>query len=244
MTDEPRRYLNISFHDLAPHSREHCELFLSDMRSLGVEKTSHLLVPNWYGRTPLNEHPAFCQWVQSLQDYGHEICLHGYTHSNQSIQGGLSAQLKARFYTAKEDEFSQLSYSEAEKLLQQGLALFEECGIKHKGFIAPAWLLSSEARRAVTDNHFDFTTRLTRIDDLPRTTSHFAPAVVWSCRSLWRRAVSRLWVQLCFRLHRNANILRIVVHPKDMDYPGIRSTIMRFTERALKIALKRATHST
>jgi len=60
-----------------------------------------------------------------------------------------------------------------------------------------------------------------------------APTVVFSGRSVWRRAASRVWARLCFARSRQAPILRVAVHPGDVYNPAIRRTLLELVERSL-----------
>jgi len=53
------RFVNISFHDLSPHSWASCKSFLEELKALGITQTNLLVVPNWYGNFPLQNHPDF-----------------------------------------------------------------------------------------------------------------------------------------------------------------------------------------
>jgi predicted deacetylase len=39
-----------------------------------------LVVPNFHGEWPLDDHPAFAERLRAWQDVGHEIYLHGFYH--------------------------------------------------------------------------------------------------------------------------------------------------------------------
>ncbi|MEW6235433.1 MAG: polysaccharide deacetylase family protein [Candidatus Omnitrophota bacterium] len=227
------RSLIVSFHDLAPHSRELCQTFLDRLRPMGVKEVSLLVTPDWYGKENLAEHPSFITWLKALQAQGHEIVLHGLTHTVDRVRGGLIAQCVGRCYTAREGEFYQLDYEKAKRRMTLGMDIFRQAGLSSAGFVAPAWLLSEGSRRAAQELGFAYTTYWGRLELLQEDKIFAAPVIAFSSRSGWRRLASRLWHFYWFRKNRDAAILRLAVHPSDLIYPAIESTIYETVRRAL-----------
>jgi predicted deacetylase len=124
-----------------------------------------------------------------------------------------------RIYTV-EGEFQALDESEALARLDAGIAMFEEFGWPLSGFVAPAWLMSPGTRRALAQRPLRYTSDPWRLYRLPAFTRFDAPGLMWSSRSAWRRAMSRLVSTVQRRCHRSAPLLRLGVHPIDMRYPG------------------------
>ncbi len=229
-----KKFLVISFHDLIPFSQEICETCLSDLKKHGINMATLLVVPDWHNRAKLDQYSDFCNWLQQLIDEGFEICLHGYSHQTEKVTGGLVSQGIGRVYTAKEGEFYQLDYDQARGRIQDGLELFKSLHIPVNGFIAPAWLLSNQARQAAMDCGLHYTTYLQHVDFLQNHTRVYAPTLVFSVRSLWRRMASLLWVRFWYGMNRNKKILRLAIHPDDFTYPFIRKTILSIIKNALK----------
>ncbi len=219
------KFLVVSFHDLAPPCQDLCRDFLEAARGLGVPRVSLLVVPKWRDGPLMNQDPRFTDWLLSLAEAGHEIVLHGYTHLSGRIRGGLIAQAMGRIYTAREGEFYQITYDEAHRRLSRGLDLFRGAGLAVEGFTAPAWLLSGEARRALADLDFLYTTTFGHIEVFPGRRRYSAPVLVFSSRSRGRRWLSRCWAPLWGRINRDSSILRLAVHPGDLQYSAIRETI-------------------
>ncbi len=229
-----KKYLAVSFHDLAPHSETICEQFLEDLNKLGIEQISLLLVPDWHGEEPIERYPAFIRWARYLRKQGHEIVLHGYSHRADQIRGNWYSQAIGRYYTAGEGEFQTLDYPEAKDKITRGKQMFDAAELPVEGFIAPAWLLSKDARQAVRDDGFLYTTYLMEIEILDREKKTYAPTIVFSSRSGWRRWISLIWTRIWFFLNRNEEILRLAVHPIDLEYPMIRLSILSIARKALK----------
>jgi len=227
------RFLIVSFHDLAPHSQELCRNFLDRLHSMGVKEISLLVTPHWHGKENLAEYPDFISWLKTLEAQGHEIVLHGLTHLADKVEGGLVSKMVGRWYTASEGEFYQLDYEEAKRRIALGMEMFRQAGLSSAGFVAPAWLLSNEARRAAQELGFAYTTYWGRLELLQEEKTFPAPVIAFSCRNLWRRWASRLWHSYWFQRNREAAILRLAVHPSDLIYPAIESTIYETIRRAL-----------
>lgn len=224
------RWLVLSFHDLAPHTQRACQELLLQTARLGVPRTSLLVVPRWYGVASLRERPFFEEWLQGLAEQGHEICLHGLTHRADGGERGW----RARVYGGGEGEFYGIGKARAEEKVREALAEVEALGLPVRGFVAPAWLLSPEARQVLLRRGFEYTLTPGRLDLLRENRRVAAPAVVLNDRSLCRRAVSRVRARMRFALGRRAPILRISVHPGDLFNPSLRSTLLRLIERALE----------
>jgi predicted deacetylase len=230
----PERFLVVSFHDLSPQSEAICRQFLDELKKIGILSTTLLVVPQFHGDDSIDRHIEFCAWLNKLQEEGHETCLHGYYHRADEVAGGLVSQGMGRIYTAGEGEFYQLDYDQARNRLVKGLEIFRASGLSTEGFIAPAWLLSREAGQAARDLGLTYTTYLQHIEFLQEQKKWFAPTLVFSVRSFWRRWISVLWVELWFRLNWNARVLRLAIHPPDWKYPAIRKMIFRIAQNAIR----------
>jgi predicted deacetylase len=229
------RRLIVSFHDLHPGSRDHCQRFIERCRALGADALSLLIVPRFHGRPPFTSDPEFVAWLGELAAAGHDLCLHGNLHRADRIAGGLKAQVTGRIYTAGEGEFHHLTEAEAERAVADGLALFRSARLPVYGFTAPAWLISDAARRVLVRSGFLYQTLWDRVELLQSGESLPAPTLVYSSRSAWRRLVSRLWVPFFLRWNRNRPLLRLAVHPVDLDHPAVEAQLYAVLEAALEV---------
>lgn len=229
---ESARSLIVSFHDLHPGSRTACARFLDLAAEAGVEQLSLLVVPRWHGAAPFDHDPSFVEWLHDLSTAGHDLCLHGNTHAADEIRGGPVARLMARFYTNREGEFYQLTRTEAEAKLDSGLELFGRTELPLHGFTAPAWLLSPPAREALRNRGFHYNTLLSQVELLQEDRPIAAPTLVFSCRSAWRRFVSIHWTRFWMRIHADTPVLRLAVHPCDLEHPAILDAVLQLLRRA------------
>jgi uncharacterized protein len=227
------RRLIVSFHDLHPGTQDCCRRFIERCRALGVDAVSLLVVPRYHGRPPFTEDAGFVAWLGELAAAGHDLCLHGNAHRAARIEGGIGAQFTGRVYTAGEGEFHRLDEAEAERSVADGLALFASAQLPVYGFTAPAWLISDAARRVLVRSGFLYQTLWGRVELLQSGDSLPAPTLVYSSRSAPRRFLSRLWVPLFLRWNRNRPLLRLAVHPIDLEHPAIEAQLYRVLENAL-----------
>lgn len=243
MTNPPRHRpsLVVSLHDVHAESWESYRPWVKEVAELGVGVTSVLAVPRWRGR-PLTESPELVEWLHRLRAAGHEVVQHGLVHWADEVRGGPVARWVGRVYTAGEGEFQQLGYEEARRRLEDGRAELVAAGLAAAGFVAPAWLLSREARRAVADAGFAYTTSLHGLRLLPAGPRLWAPSVALSLRSGWRKAVSLAYAPTWFRAVRQASVVRLAVHPCDLRDPEARALMTRLA-RAGAAARRVATYA-
>ena len=230
-----QRALVVSIHDVAPATRERVARMLAALAGLGVRSCALLVVPDYHRAGPSLGKAGFVAWLQEMQAQGHEIVLHGYYHQ-RARRAGESAREKmiTRVYTAEEGEFYDLDFTAASRLVRAARDEFIAHGFHPGGFIAPAWLLGAEAERAVIDAGFRYTTTLRGVRDFASGEEFLSQSLVYSVRSDWRCAVSLFWNRTLFRRLTRNPLLRLALHPPDIDHPGIWRQIRALTTRALR----------
>lgn len=260
------RWLCVSMHDVSSATWERCKRVLAAVRAVADIPVTLLVVPAYHGSSTRPD-AAFVHALRQLQAQGHELALHGYAHLDphtsqirrQAGRGtggheyastiprllspidrggrGVVAHLQRHVYTEGEGEFSALDEADARLRLQLGLDWFAEQGWTPDGFVAPAWLMSRGAWRALLAlRRFKYTTTLSRFHVLPTDTlqvpaqgqhlQHLphslpAPCVVYSTRSAWRRTASRAFTRMWMSWWRNTPLLRLALHPHDADHPAV-----------------------
>ena len=228
------RALVISLHDVSPRTRAACERILAELATLGGGATSLLVIPDHHHRGHFLADAMFCEWLRSLAGKGHEPIIHGYFHQRARRDGETPmAKAMTRFYTADEGEFYDLDRATACELITKACEEFRSIELDPRGFIAPAWLLGAEAEAALRELAIEYTTLLGSVVDFKRGTSHASQSLVWSVRSAWRRAVSRMWNAFLFRRIAANPLMRISIHPVDIEHHAIWRQIRRLIARAL-----------
>ena len=228
------RSLVVSLHDVSPRTRPACERIVTELDALGVRETSLLVIPDHHHRGHFLDDPAFCEWLTARSGIGHEAIIHGYFHQ-RTRRAGEAAVAKAmtRIYTADEGEFYDIDCATARGLVAKAREEFCGLGLDPRGFIAPAWLLGTEAEAALRELGIEYTTLLGRVVDFKRDKSYASQSLVWSARSAWRRAVSRVWNAFLFRRLAGNPLMRISIHPVDIEHPAIWRQIRALISRAL-----------
>ncbi len=226
-----RDFLVVSIHDVAPATRDAVEKIISELVRIGVPVCSLLVVPDYHHQGLATKDRQFVSWLRELESDGHEIVIHGFFHerprrANETIRDKFLTHL----YTADEGEFYDLDYDEALRRIATARDAFRTSGLKPRGFVAPAWLLSEGAERAVRDAQLEYTARLHAVRDLRSGEDFAARSIVYSVRAGWRRAVSRAWNAVLFRVLQRSPLLRISIHPPDYSHPPIWRQIMDLIE--------------
>ena len=234
MSSCARRALVVSLHDVSPHTRPACERILAELAALGVHAVSLLVIPDHHHRGHFLDDPVGCEWLRAQMRSGHEAIMHGYFHQRTRRAGETPmAMAMTRIYTADEGEFYDLDRVTARDLVVKGREEFRRVGLDPRGFIAPAWLLGAEAETALRELGIEYTTLLGRVVDFKGDTAHASQSLVWSVRSAWRRGVSRLWNAFLFRRLATNPLMRISIHPVDIEHPASWRQIRTLISRAL-----------
>ena len=215
-------FIIVSLHDVAPSTRRIVEPMIAQLARHGVRVCSLLVVPDYHRQGPSMEDRQFVAWLRDLEAAGHEIVVHGYFHERPtSHQESVFDRLITRVYTQGEGEFYDLGYEEALRRIKTAREQFWANGLKPRGFVAPAWLLSPEAERAARDAEMEYTTRLRSVLDLRSGDSFAARSIVYSVRNSWRRTTSLLWNAALARVLETNPLLRVSVHPADYTSPSV-----------------------
>ena len=229
-----QKQLIVSFHDLHPDSWETCQRFVKKSFQLGARNMTLLVIPQYHRQPPFTENTVFAEWLKELPKENFDICLHGFYHQAEAVQGSWYQRLMGNVYTTGEGEFFQLTKEEAHEKLSRGMTLFNKLRLPVYGFTAPAWLVSKGASAAIEEFGFQYNTLWKGVDLPTLNTFIKAPTLVYSSRNAWRRFVSKIWVSFFNQLNQKTHIVRLSVHPIDFEYPDIEAHIYNVMEKALR----------
>jgi len=214
----PARSVMLVLHDVAPETWPDYQPFVEAVDALGHVPMTWLVVPDFHRRNALSHSPAFCRLLERRLAQGDELALHGYYHADEGPPPRSPREYFMRRIYTHEGEFYGLDQAQALERLQAGMALFERQGWPLAGFVAPAWLMSEGTRQALRGLPLRYTSTPQHLYRLPDFTAIDAPGLVWSARSAWRRGMSRVLCDWRCKQLREAQTLRLGLHPVDMRH--------------------------
>lgn len=195
---------------------------------------SWLVVPCYHGHAA--PAPAMEATLGELRHCGHELVLHGYTHSDSAAPARtLRGHLLRQVYTTGEGEFAAIGQAEALQRLDLGLAWFAERGWPVEGFVPPAWLAGSGARAALLQRHFTYTTSFCQFHLLAAGRSVVSPSLVYAARNSAGRLLSPLLGGVLAKALARSPLVRLALHPADARHPAL----LRHTQTLLEWLLSR-----
>lgn len=242
----PKKTLIVSLHDAHPGSHTAIAEQVAFLKNYGVHCSSILVVPEFHHRGSVLQDKAFCGAVSEWQALGHEIVLHGFFHDRQeSPPEKLSTVFWTRLYTNREAEFLDLPRETARLRLERGRALFGSLGWNAKGFVAPAWLMAGGLPNLLAELGFAYTTRLREIIPLLPGLNrlHASQSLCYSTRSGWRRLASALWNKYLYGRLRETDLVRLSLHPRDLEFPLMRRQIDQILRASFKRGFEPTTYA-
>jgi predicted deacetylase len=246
VTESPaRKSLIVSLHDAHPGSRAQIAGQVAFLAGYGITRSSILVVPEFHHEGSVLRDKAFCDAVSGWQGEGHEIVLHGYYHDRrESPRENLSTLFWTRLYTNREAEFLDLPRETARQRLERGRALFESLGWRATGFVAPAWLMAGGLANLLAEMGFAYTTRLGEIIPLRPGLNRVKPSqsLCYSARAGWRRFASALWNKYLYGRLRETELVRLSLHPRDLEFPLMRRQIDQILRASLKRGFQPTTY--
>ena len=222
----------VSIHDVTPCLIEGVERLWTLCADRGVVPAL-LLVPNWHGEWPLEQHPECVRWVQGRAREGAEVLLHGERHDEVGSPRRWRDRFRAWGRTAREGEFLTLSHAEAQTRIERGIARFRALGLAPLGFVPPAWLAREETHAAVRAAGLPLSEDHHSIRLLASGRRISAPAFRWSTRTPARALASVVVAEGRWRLQRRRQVLRLALHPPDLAHLGVATSVGRTLDRLL-----------
>jgi uncharacterized protein len=239
--------LIVSLHDAHPGSHAAIAEQLAFLAGYGVSATSILVVPDFHHAGPASKDAAFCEAASAWQTAGHELVLHGYFHDRRnSPRETLGTLFWTRLYTSREAEFLDLPVDEARVRLRRGREMFAAQGWNARGFIAPAWLMAPDTPGLLEELGFSYTNRLRDIIPFERGVLHDiipSQTLCYSTRAFWRPFASALWNKQLFGKLRKTNLIRLSLHPRDLEFPLLRRQIDQILRASLKRGFQPSTYA-
>ncbi len=222
----------VTIHDVAPPLMPRVER-LWDLCAARQVIPGLLVVPDWHGTAPIEQHADCVAWTRARAAEGAEVFLHGERHDEVGLARSWRDELRALGRTNREGEFLTLDYAAARARIDRGLARLRALGLTPVGFVPPAWLARADTHRAARDaelavsedNRVIYAFRARRVIA--------SPVVRWSSRGAFRAYGSLAQAQLRWLLQRGASVVRIALHPADLDHPATAGSVERTLDRWL-----------
>lgn len=218
--------LLVSVHDVTP-AREPGVRRLWDLCDSRGVIPALLVVPNWHGVAPLSRAPDFVAWLRERAALGAELFLHGERHDEVGSPRSPIDSLRALGRTAREGEFLTLAAGAARDRIQRGLAVLRSLGLEPIGFVPPAWLARPATWEAVSDSGLRLSEDDRAIRIHPALERLPSPVIRWSARTAVRAWTSAAVAEARGVVQHGARIVRIALHPGDLDHSASRASIDR-----------------
>ena len=246
MPESPaQKSLIVSLHDVHPGSHARIAEQVAFLADYGIKRSSILVVPEFHHGGSLLQDKNFCDTVSGWQEQGHEVVLHGYFHDRrESPPEKLSTVFWTRLYTNREAEFLDLPRETARMRIERGRALFDSLGWHATGFVAPAWLMAEGLANLLAEMGFAYTTRLGEIIPLLPGVNRLksSQSLCYSTRAGWRRFASALWNKYLYGRLRDTDLVRLSLHPRDLEFPLMRRQIDQILRASLKRGFQPTTY--
>jgi len=233
--------LIVSLHDVHPGSLEAIRGQVDLLGELGVSTLSLLVVPKFHSRTLITRHAQTMEFLRQRASAGDDLVIHGFAH--QSMDNRLETLFWHRLYTNREAEFLDLSNGEVRHRIQLGLDIWSAEGWRSDGFIAPAWLMPKKQDEILRHLGFSYTNRLRSISLLQKKKEIAAMSLCYSTRSAWRRALGITWNLGLFNRLKKGSIIRLSLHPGDLEVASIRQQVREMVEMALAEGFQPVTYA-
>ncbi|NJK92923.1 MAG: DUF2334 domain-containing protein [Blastochloris sp.] len=225
------KHLIVSLHDFHPGSRLAVMDQVAELEKWGVARTSILVIPHYHhGRRTCDDGDAVA-WLNEREQAGDDLVLHGYYHDRSGNKGG--SYFLTRLYTANEAECLDLSDGELRHRIELGRRLWEEQEWALPGFIAPGWLLPERQDKVLRQLGFEYTTRLGSFSQLQKGWRRESQSLCYSTRAAWRRSLSAFWNPALFSRLKKKDLIRLSLHPNDLNWPELKLQIQELVEMAL-----------
>jgi len=239
------KFLIVSLHDAHPGSHAQIAEQVAFLAGYGITQSSILVVPEFHHGGSVLRDTAFCDAVSGWQAGGHEVVLHGYFHDRkESPREKLSTLFWTRLYTNREAEFLDLPEETARLRLERGRSLFASLGWRTRGFVAPAWLMADGLTNLLAAMGFAYTTRVGEIIPLLPGLNRLksSQSLCYSTRAGWRRVASGVWNKHLYGRLRGTDLVRLSLHPRDLEFPLIRRQIDQIVRASLKRGFQPTTY--
>lgn len=225
--------LVVSLHDVCPRTWSTCRVVLDQLSAIGLRRRSLLVIPADAGGA-VDLVPGFGAWLRERQAAGDELVQHGLTHAPVPATLSGSARLLDAALARGAAEFLGLNRQQAAERLAAGRAHLAAVGVHSAGFTAPAWLTSAEAAAAVADAGFRYLTTHLRVRDLVTGRDHWSFGLSNRPADWFQDRLGRVVNEALVRLESPLPLIRVAIHPADLDRHRPYEHTLRLLRRLLR----------
>ena len=218
----------ISLHDVWPGNYAQVDSELQWLREKGAFCPALFVVPCYRGQRPIEEEPAFLEWVSGQAAAGSEIFAHGYRHwrseaAGEAMRRGLGGRWMNRL-ARDEGEFAGLGAEDSSRLMENSFLHFRKAGIEPSGWAFPAWMgrLPPLFRLPASCRFLDGRFFVSEWRGGARGPGKWAPALTFG-RSGQEPFAYGGWIWRQYLLQ--SGRLRIALHPGDLGHESVRSQV-------------------
>jgi hypothetical protein len=192
----------VALHDVEPATFERCALIRDWLSDLGVDRATLLVVPAPELHPFADTRPELAAWLAECVRAGDAVAQHGLQHPHDCRRGG---------------EFAGLDADEARRALLSGRRLMHLAGVEPRGFVAPGYAYSNVLRHTLHTIYEWWAT---------------LGAVQRSGGAPMRSPALRLGTLARAQALLAGPLLRLDLHPADLDRPRRVRTVERILTRA------------
>jgi predicted deacetylase len=194
-----------------------------------------LVVPDWHGRARIEDAAPFVAWVRDRAADGAEIFLHGERHDEAGLPRQWRDEIRAFGRTNREGEFLTLGYTPARDRIDRGLERLRTLGLDPIGFVPPAWLCTRATHDAARDAGLAVSEDDGSVHLLGAGVTIASPVVRWSGRGAVRAYGSVIMERARWVAQRRAPVVRIALHPGDLEHPATTRSLERALDAWLSV---------
>jgi predicted deacetylase len=203
------RELAIAVHDVEPATFERCALIRDWLDDHGVERVTLLVIPA-ADLHPLNDRcPDLVHWLAGRVERGDAVAQHGLHHRRFGAAGA-NARLRGQ-----RAEFAGLDAAETRAAVSAGRRVLHLAGVEPRGFVAPGYAYTHALRETLSCT-FDWWGGLMSVH---RTRGRATLAPVLRAGTIGRALTA-------------GPLLRLDLHPADLEHPRHMRAIERLLRRA------------
>lgn len=220
MTTAPRPSspaIAVALHDVEPATFERCALIRDWLDDHGIDRVTLLVIPAPDLHPFPDRRPELVHWLDERVASGDAIAQHGFQHRQTRTAPSWPRQRVARLQGRGAAEFVGLAEADTRRAVDAGRAVLRRAGLEPGGFVAPAYAYTP-ALRLLLDGTFAWWAGLGRVHargEAPR--AQLAPALCLGTSTRPRRLFSPVLVRAGAAC--SGSILRLDLHPSDLDHP-------------------------